>query len=91
MAAFCLMCVWIEDSLLFLFSFCLVSVMFVFSLMWTRPLMLALFVAADLGYVCVVLVFLFIHWRSKPCKIFRASGNALHIVMEIDRYLLVCR
>jgi hypothetical protein len=51
----------------------------------------ALFIAADFGYVCLVLVFLIFHSRNKPCKIFRAWGYSLHVVMEIVRYLLVCR
>jgi hypothetical protein len=53
--------------------------------------MLALFIAADFGYMCVVLLFFIFHSRNKPCKIFRAWGYSLHVVMEIVRYLLVCR
>jgi hypothetical protein len=74
MPAFCRMCVcvcvcvWTVVSLLFLFSFCFVFV----SLFSTRYAMLALFIAADFGYVCVVLVFIIFHSRNKPCKIFRA-------------------
>jgi hypothetical protein len=53
--------------------------------------MLALFIAADFGYVCLVLVFLIFRSRNKPCKIFRGGRYWLHVVMEIVRYLLVCR
>jgi len=85
-------CVCVDSSftfvcVLFLFCFCFVFV----GLVCTWHSMLVLFIAADFGYVCVVLVFFIFHSRNKPCKIFRAWGYSLHAVMEIVRFLLVCR
>ena len=69
-------CVCVDSSFTFvsvLFLFCF-SVVFV-SLVCTWHSMLALFIAADFGYVCVVLVFLIFHSRNQPCKILGLWGT----------------